>query len=398
LNRLQTYYFTPLHEQSKQHTKRLHQCTLYLQALELLKDGGAYLDTARGLGIHHSQIMHWLNGSRPDYIELTRHIPQTRLESNLKWLPLNLERAFVPTNLIAAPDQITHHSQVNKVLDQLHPLNNKAMQHWEQRFGPQNPEDAFYYLLGLIVSDFDKQSSRISSTELVLTLSKNYDWSEQLGDAACYYLGQIGIHAKKVKDRDSSAGPKMCHSWRSQKSPFITWILLSCLGLERGQRTTYHAIQMEWILQAPDHFRRAFLQGLSDGDGWASVRDQCIGIYSGPNVNLVKNLLRLHDIEASDDGQRVKIRTQKGVIRAAKFPLFRYATSRQITATKVAEMMQTRQKQDIAIIDPEIVKEMKQLRAKGYSYGKIAEHIFDNYGISYDHSAVIRRLRKKKNR
>ena len=190
----------------------------------------------------------------------------------------------------------------------------------------------------------------------------------------------------------------MCHSWRSQKSPLITWILMSCLALQKGQRTTYHAVRMEWMLQAPDELRKAFLQGMSDGDGWASVRDQCIGIYSGPNVNLVKDILKLHDIESKDDGQRVKIRTQEGVIRAAKFPLFRFATSRLNTAKKVAEMMETRQKQEITITNPEIVKEMKQLRAKGYSYGKIAEHIYDKYGISYDHSAVIRRLKKSKNR
>ncbi|MFX1581281.1 MAG: hypothetical protein ACFFCJ_03575, partial [Promethearchaeota archaeon] len=397
ITRLHTYYLTPLHEQNKQHEKRIQQCTLYFQALDLLKDGGANLDVARQLGIHHSQVMHWLDGRRPDYVELTRHIPIQELEPNWKWLPLNLERAFVPTHFITVPDHITHYTEINKVLNQLSPLDTKAMQEWETRFGPPNPEDAFYYLLGLIVSDFDKQSSRISSTELVLTLSKNYDWSKQLGDAACYYLGQLGIHAKKVKDRDSSAGPKMCHSWRSQKSPFNTWILMCCLGLQKGQCTTYHAVHMRWILQAPDELRKAYLQGMSDGDGWASVRDQCIGIYSGPNVNLVKDLLKFHDIESADDGQRVRIRTQEGVIKAAKFPLFRFATSRQKTAEKVAQMMETRQKQEIAITLPEIVKEMKQLRAKGYSYGKIAEHIFDKYGISYDHSAVIRLLKKNKN-
>jgi transposase len=396
INRLQTYYLTPLHEQSKGHTKRLHQCTHYFQALNLLKDGGTYLDVARQLGIHHSQIMHWLDGRRPDYIELTRHIPPTPPGPDLKWLPLNLERAFVPTNLITVPDRVTHYTQVTQVLDQLYPLTNEAMQHWEQRFGPQNPEDAFYYLLGLIASDFDKQSSRISSTELVLNLSKNYTWSEQLGEAACYYLGQLGISAKKGKDRDSSAGPNTIHSWLSQKSPFITWTLMSCLGLKRGQRTTYHPVKMDWIFLASDNLRIAFLQGLSDGDGWASVKDQCIGIYSGPNIPLVKKLLKSYRIEASDDGQRVRIYSQDGIIKAAELPLFRFASSRLDIANKVAEMMRKRQDQEIGITFPEIVEEMQQLRNKGYSYGRIAEVIYDKYGISYDHSSVIRRLKKFK--
>ncbi|MFX1577983.1 MAG: LAGLIDADG family homing endonuclease, partial [Promethearchaeota archaeon] len=391
-DRLQSYFLTPLLEQSKQHTKRLHQCTLYFQAVDLLKDGGAYLDAARHLDIHHSQIMHWLDGSRPDYIELTRHIPQQQLEPHWKWLPLTLERAFIPTHLITVPDQVTHHTQINNVLDQLTPLDNDAMQHWETRFGPPNPEDAFYYLLGLIVSDYDKQRPRISSTELILNLSKNYSWSEQVGEAASYYLGQLGIHSKEGKPHDSSAGKGMCHKWRTQKSPLLTWIIQTVLGLQPYQRTTYYPIQANWILNAPKELKIAFLQGLNDGDGCASVKDQCLSNTCGPNISFVQKLLASFDITSSHDEYKVRIYSLNGIIHATDLPFFRHATQRQSNAQKLAQMAKIRQNQPNGINSPEVLDRMIELHDMGCSMGRIAEILFDEFDVSFDSSTVRRRL------
>lgn len=392
LNRLHTYYLTPLHEQTKQHEKRLHQCTLYFQTLDLLKAGGAYLDVTRQLGIHHSQVMHWLDGRRPDYVELTRHIPIQEPEPNWKWLPFNLERAFVPTHHITVPDQVTHHTQINNVLNQLTPLDNDAMRQWETRFGPPNPEDAFYYLLGLIVSDYDKQRSRISSTELVLNLSKNYSWSEQVGEAASYYLGQLGIHSKEGKPHDSTAGKGMCHKWRTQKSPLLTWIIQAVLGLQPYQRTTYHAIQANWILNAPNELKIAFLQGLNDGDGCASVKDQCLSNTCGPNISLVQKLLASFDITSSHDEYRVRIYSLNGIIQATDLPFFRHATKRQSNARKLAQMAKIRQHQPHGINSPEILDRMIELHDMGCSMGRIAEILFDEFNVSFDSSTVRRRL------
>ncbi len=393
IDRLQTYYLTPLHEQTKQLPKRLHQCTLYFQALNLLQDGGAYLDVARQLKIHHSQVMHWLNGRRPNYIELTRHIPHTPPGRDLKWLPLNLERAFVPTDFIAVPEQITQYLQITNVLNQSQPLDNNAMHQWKQRFGPPNPEDAFYYLLGLIVSDYEKQRPRVSSTELTLNLSKNYTWSEQVGEAASYYFGQLGIHSEEGNPYDSSAGKGMCHKWRTQKSPLLTWIIRTCIGLQPHQRTTYHPIQADWIRTAPDDLRLAFLQGLSDGDGWADTKSQYIGIYAGPNISLIQDLLASFQIESTVDRKRVRFRRQKCIIIAAELPLFRFATSRKENSEKLAEMMKARKKKKERFIPEEISKLILELHNRKKSSGYIAEYIFNHFGISYDRSSISYHIR-----
>jgi len=394
-HRLNTYYLTPLHEKSPKHKHRLTQCDKYFEALNRLKDGGCYLDIARELAIHHSQVIHWLNGRRPDLVELARRIPREPPAQGNKWLPLSLDKAFCPKDFIQVPTRITDHKQINEVLAQLKPLNNNDMKQWKELFGPLTKEDAFYYLLGLIVSDFEKNKPRTSSTELTLNLSKRYPWSRQLGEAACYYLGKLGIHASKAKDRDSSAGPETCHSWRSQKSPLITWIIRTCLGLQEHEHTTYDAIKADWILNAPRDVRRAFLQGLNDGDGWASVKDQCIGNACEPNIQFVKALLSTFGIEATDDKQRVRIRSQDGIIRAAEIPFFRHATERQRNAEKIAEMMRVRQGQEPGLTSPELVNAMVEMRKKGLSYGEIAEYIYDRFGVSFDHSVVAQRIKSR---
>lgn len=395
-HRLATYYLTPFHEKSPQHQRRLAQCNTYFAALEMLKDGGCYIDAARALRVHHSQVSRWLSEHRPDLVDLARRIPDQFPAPENRWLPLGIDQAFHPTDFVQVPNRITNHVKIRGVLNQLRSLDNTKMKQYVERFGPASKEDAFYYLLGLIVSDFEKNRPRTSSTELTLNLSKNYPWSEQVGEAACYYLGQLGIHADKARDRDSSAGPKTCYSWRSQKTPLITWVTRACLGLQENECTTYHAIKASWLLGASGKARTAFLQGLNDGDGWASTKDQCIGNACGPNICFLKDLLSTFNIDATDDGLRVRIRSQVGIVRAAELPFFRHAADRQTDAEKLADMMRTRQQQVSGILSREIVDVMAKLRDKGLSYGAIAEEIYDQFSISLDHRVVAQRIRSRK--
>ena len=180
----------------------------------------------------------------------------------------------------------------------------------------------------------------------------------------------------------------MCHKWRTQKSPLLTWIILTVLGLQPHQRTTYHPINANWILNTPDDLRIAFLQGLADGDGWADTRSQYIGIYAGPNISLIQELLTSFQIRSSIDRKRVRFRRQKSVIIAAGLPLFRFATSRKENAEKIAEMMQARKKKKERFIPPEISKLILQLHTHKKSSGFIAEYIYDQFGISYDRSSI----------
>jgi transcriptional regulator with XRE-family HTH domain len=393
--RLATYYLAPFHEKSPQHQRRLAQCNAYFHALKMFSDGGCFIDAARALGVHHSQVSRWLSGHRPDLVELARRIPDQLPAPAHKWLPLKIDYAFRPTDFIQVPSHVTNHAQIEGVLEQLRPLDNTKMKLYVRRFAPVTKEEAFYYLLGLIVSDFAKNRPRTSSTELVLNLSKKYEWAQQLGEAACYYLGMLGIHATRAEDTASSKGPRTCYSWRSQKSTFMTWVICTCLGLKEHQRTTYHPLEGRWLLEVPKPDRVAFLQGLNDGDGWASTRDQSLGNACAPNIRFVRDLLLTLGINSASDGARVRIRSQAGITRATQIPFFRHALERQRNANKLAEMVSVRQQQMPGTTSPKIAETILTLRAKGLSYSEIAEQLFDKFGVSFDHSHVMRRMKRR---
>ncbi len=313
-NRLATYYPMAELSKSKLHKKRLFHCDQYFKALGLLSQGGSYSDIAKELGTIHSQIQRWLDGRRPDLVELARRIPNKNPGSNRKWLPLGMKGNFHPIRLISVPLQISTWSQILEVIDQLEPNLNNQMRSWLNQFGEITQPEAFAYLLGMLVSDADKPRAGFTSTSIDLRLTKQHDWSRTIGEATCYYLGKLGIKAKKGPDRDSYSGPKTCFSWVSENSALLTWMVANCLGLESHERTTFHAIRTEWILIAPRIIRIKFVQGLNDGDGWASVKDQTIGNACEPNIDFVKQLLLTFKIESTDDGRRVRIHKQDSLI------------------------------------------------------------------------------------
>jgi len=175
----------------------------------------------------------------------------------------------------------------------------------------------------------------------------------------------------------------------------MTWMICACLGLKEQECTTYHPIEGRWLLEVSKPDRVAFLQGLNDGDGWASTRDQSLGNAYAPNIRFVRDLLLTLGIDSASDGTRVRIRSQAGITRAAQIPFFRHATERQRNANKLAEMVSVRQQQVPGTASPKIAEAILTLRAKGLSYSEIAEQLFDKFGVSFDHSYVVRRIKKQ---
>lgn len=338
--------------------------------------------------------MRWLDGQRPDYIELTRRIPDEIIPSEIKWLPLKMEGNFHPVHFIKVPLKIDSWEIILGVLTQIEPLKNESMEEWEILFGNISQGEAFSYVLGIMVSDAHKPKPGFTSTSIDLRLSKKYPWSERVGEAVCYYLGKIGIFAKKGEDRDSSSGKKTCHSWESEKSPLLTWMQKICLGLETHERTTYHPLRANWILVIPPKVRKRFLQGLNDGDGWASIKDQVLGNACQPNIQFYQDLLKTWGIESRHDTLRVKISRQESIIRATTIPFFFHAVDRQKEAEKLAEMIRVRREENPQFIPKKVIERAFQLYLEGKSHGKIAEIIFDEYGVSYDPRRIEYILRK----
>lgn len=395
VNRLATYFPTAELANSPSFSKKVTQVSRYFRALELLEQGGLFADVARELNIWHSVVSRWFNNQmRPDLVHLASNIPSKNPRVNRAWLPTKMESGNTckPKGFIRVPFFIRNWFEIKTVLDQLKVLENVNMQRWYNRFGNMGRKQAFGYILGIVVSDACKPKNKRTSSHIRLQLSKKYSWSKTVGEASCYFLGKLGLRAERGKDYRSSRG-SIFYCWNSECSPLITWIKRSCLGLQHKETTTHHPIRMEWLLGAPRMVRVKFLQGLNDGDGWASVKAQELGNASGPSTGFVQNLLMTFDIESrqSHEKDEVRITKQSSIERAAKLPFFLYAETRQDAADKIAAMIKRRKTQRGSVPE-EVVILMKKLRKRQTSYGGIAEVIFNEFGLSFPISKVYRIL------
>lgn len=197
LKRLETYYSIKTLAQSNFHNRRVEQVEKYFEVLKQFKNGGLYSDIAREAKVPKSTAKKWCeNQSRPDLVHLARNIPDEIPSTGNKWLPITLKvgQGFIPTNFIQVPEKIDSWKQIKVIiLNQLTELENNNMIQWYSRFGEIIKEEAFSYLLGILVSDARK-NRKPTSGDMSLDLSKTYGWSEQVGEAVCYYFGKIGIH------------------------------------------------------------------------------------------------------------------------------------------------------------------------------------------------------------
>jgi len=390
--RLDNYFPSAALGKSIGHSHRLVQCQKYFEALNTLKQGGLYSQSARELGMNAVDIFRWFRGDRPHLVELARRVPKEKPADDNKWLPRTMLGIFQPTDFIQVPAAVSEWSDIMRVLGQIRSVRSNAVQHWRQQFGATDKEAAFSYVLGLLVSDAGKTGD-YTSTALILHLSRRSPWSERVGEATCHYMAELGIETRKGQDGSSSSGPGTCHTWISKSSSLLAWMKRSCLGLQVGENTTHHPIRAGWLLRAPCNVRLLFLQGLNDGDGCASVKAQCLSNACQPNVEFVKRLLATFQIESTDDGSCVRITKRDSIIRAAELPFFLHATERQTRAKKLASMMRARNNRKR---DPpqEAVTTMIGLRNQGESLGAIAEAVYDKYGLSYSEKSISYHLRR----
>ncbi|MFX1565060.1 MAG: LAGLIDADG family homing endonuclease [Promethearchaeota archaeon] len=397
-NKLATYFPTSELVNSTHFSKRINQVSKYFSALELLKEGGLFADVAREYDTRYTVISRWFNNQmRPVLVHLAANIPHLKPRNKRLWLPTKMGsgHTYKPKGFIQVPFSISKWLEIRDVLDQLKELEHSRMRGWHNRFGDTSQEQAFGYILGVLVSDASKPKNKQTSSHIKLQLSMKYTWSEVVGEASCYFLGKLGIRAKRGKDYRNSRGTTF-YCWNSECSPLITWIKRSCLGIQHKETTTHHPIRMEWLFRAPKIVRIRFLQGLNDGDGWASVKSQEIGNASGPSTNFVQTLLRTLDIESrqSHSKDEVRIGRKSSLKVAAELPFFLFATTRQEAADKIADMMKRRETQQKPVTS-NVVTFMKELRKRRMSYGRIAEAVFDEFNLSHPISKIYKILNQE---
>lgn len=189
----------------------------------------------------------------------------------------------------------------------------------------------FCFYLGALVSDgfFGRRNG--ISTSVGISLSEKYNWSETFGEAFSYCLGLSGIKTGRVKNSVSKnqAGNEIEKmNWLSSASPFFLWVRNSLLGLKIDKKKSNQPISADWILKMPHELIVPFLQGVADGDGYASVRGLNAGIGSKHNKEFFQSLLSVFGIDSLDGGTGIVITQKKSLENAANLPLFKYADGR----------------------------------------------------------------------
>ncbi len=400
LRRLATYYLAEELGVSLDDSYYLLQADKYFHSLRLLANGGLFSEVADQIEISRIQVRRWfLNEGKPFLVHLTSRIPKQPPWRGYKWLPTYIDPygIHIPSDFIQVPMLLEHWEQIEHVLSQLTERNDQKMSDWQDRFGRISRENAFAYVLGMMVSDATKNGTRsYSSIGFELKLTKAKSWSEQVGEATCYYLGKLGIDAKRGKPVHHVGGYE-AHYWYGGRSPLLKWMLRSVLGINLGNCTTYQPIRCEWLLDCPLEIRLKFLQALNDGDGFASVKGQKLGNTCIPNISFFMQLLNSFGVESCprSDQKQVVIRKADSIKQAVRMPFFLHATGRQIIAEKLAKMLSKRKLQRRGFFPEDVVTLILSLKRKGYSLGAIAERVFDKYELSFSRSSIDNIIRSR---
>jgi hypothetical protein len=149
-----------------------------------------------------------------------------------------------------------------------------------------------YYLLGWLVGDTTKQFSSMSSKARIgISLCRKHEENLALGEYVSESIRMLGVPSKRIADEPPRyREPHGAYRWLSSYSLIVSWLKAACLGLARGELTSYVPVKMGWLLTAPREFRLWFLRGLADSDGTVNLRNKSVSIITSPNTELVQRL------------------------------------------------------------------------------------------------------------
>jgi transcriptional regulator with XRE-family HTH domain len=397
--RLKTLFLYSALEQSMKHAENLERARLFFQFLEEYAQGGILKSIAKRMKIGKSTISEWFGGSQlPSYVRLAAEIPSEEPDLGKKWLPLRLNHLTnLPEQFIQVPDTITSEDDLLFVLSQLQSLSTPAMNRFEEKYGRESKALAFMYLLGLMVSDGGFDADSDLSARVVLFASKKYKWSFMLGQAFMYAMGRIGLEAQKRTDVTKVRDGKttVFHVWASQASPLLRWIKEVLFGLRRSDSKKGTPIDAEWVLSMPHDFRVAFLQGLADGDGYASIKAFRIGIGSKTNQEFIRKLLSTFDIQSKMEKTKVVIKKHENIHKANSMPLFRHALSRKKNHDELCKIIDNLDGSHGRVREKER-KIILELHRQGFTPGEIAEKLWYDYGYARSMRSIYGIVQRQK--
>jgi hypothetical protein len=142
------------------------------------------------------------------------------------------------------------------------------------------------------------------------------------------------------------------------------------------------------------------LQGLADGDGYASIKTNHVGIASKPNRRFIGQLLSTFGIHSNMKATKVVINRQEDIFKTNDIPFFRHATSRKKKHDELSKMVEQfkRDRASKKVPDHEMAL-IRKMHEQGLTPGEITEKLWLNHGLPRSISSVfkiVKRIVKEK--
>ena len=224
----------------------------------------------------------------------------------------------------------------------------------------------------MILADGYIQPTSKTSYSLRILLSQKYEWSKRI--------------LEDVSNAFSMLSPsRISYSERQHDSIF---------NLGPNDKKTYSTLNADWIHRIPRDSQISFLQGIADGDGYASSIGQRVGIASLANKRLIKKILKTFNIESLLRKKGLEIIHHESILNLRNLPLFKNATGRLENLSEICEMINARPKRKR--VSSFEISEISRLKQKGLTYGEISLCLWRKHEISRSIATIGRIARQYK--
>lgn len=310
-----------------------------------------------------------MNGTITTLLNLLQQFPQGNPKDDYKWLPTSIANNIY-SNYLEVPENISSYHDLAQVVGQ---ANLDLVD--------------FMYLLGFTLADGYVQRTSKTSFSLRSTLSTVYDWSIDILENLSQSLSPLAHSTIHNTERNPNDILEFSNS-----SPLFVWIREVVFGLKPLEKKTYSEFNGDWILRAPEDLRIAFLQGIADGDGYASVIAQRIGLGSIRNAKFIHQLLATLGIKSYLRKKGVETIQHDSIFKAASLPIFRHANDKTEALNELCEMLRDRPRRKAVSSDE--IKIIVALAKKGLSKYRVAYHLWKKYRISRSPATIGRIIKE----
>jgi hypothetical protein len=370
------------------HTYEMKRYPLYVDCLLMYGKGKTIPEISRNTGVNLPSVRKWVTfRQKPKLAHFLLLFLQLGIpRPGTVWLSVNNTSGHaIPLGpFIQVPKKISNWKDVSLVLGQVKPLQGVE--------GEFTPAYMLGFLVGMVIGDSAKSRSENWHRHLGIVLSKKYVTNEKIGRFTCLCAQSMGLRMHRVSDQPKPGHkPYGFYQWVSQASPLVDWIFNVCLGLKDGERTTYDAVRMDWVLESPLDFRVGLVQGIAESDGSVSIASQTVEFWIGPNWDFFKGVLLTFGVKSFQNREALSV-TKTQVVKLGSIPAFSpvLKTVRYLRFLKLVNAKHIQHGRRIPVEIRDFIME----NSARESVPRISEKVLDRFGVALSFESVQRWVEK----